>query len=595
MTKTYAQALELLKGLGFSFTGQILPGRSTLVWNRQPRQPQILLPTPEVVEEVNSGGGCTAWVLKTGQFPRRICPTHLRIKPYSSWDSTQFWTKDDKRRLQDQLAIAESWVETGKGSRLSGRELVSYFDLWAEAVALGCRKAMDVETGIARLCQGYFDASMGHLLGSFTSVRTRNEIEVLGHSLVCEYPQQGQMPEEPRIAVKKLFAGYAAVMGFHLGATAKSSPGREFLHTDFVKLFTSSVCGLDEIDHRGLREISSGIRNAQVLANPVGTSNLPEFIRDRVTYVNACIAMIPGVTSSYAGSLTTGGQMALLGGAEVHPQMTRSHSLEDRFTDDGLLITPLQQAEEAGWEFLGVENFQVGGGLSRTGRAIEHLEEPRLFKILVPFGMKGMAPRTDRVFVEKRPDGFHRLDLVISSDDVKSKKAGACLVAMLASHVQKNIPSTYEGCLELIDEKLGYDSVPIFEIIPGLGSETVKLFDGTYLDGEAVPVKGTDGAQLYTVTGLVPLMVMPEGEHYGQALRGQDKPIGLSPWSIVPDQLPTPQETEHFRFLKALWDREPPAPHSDKTTSEDFDEEGNLVGGDDELDLDLLASLGIFE
>lgn len=560
----YTDALELVGRAGFKLSVLRSDERTiTVRWDRDPQAIELRIPAPLMEREIVVKNR-SAWVLRTGRRTRRVVSPRLRIAPWSGgfWTS-KTWGTDESEQLKDHLSIAEAWMDGDKSERLTGVTTVSWPILWAEAVLAGLRGATSVWSGKQVLCQGHIDKHLSRAILSLPHVRGENEVETFGHSLVCEYPKQGAMPERPRQTVKRLFAAVASLCGCNLAATPKSTPGREFLDAEFVSEILFSLTGSSLVDQRGLREISSGLRNARALVHHSTGTQVPTWIQDRVQFLNVAIAQIPGITRTYCGEATTGGQMLLTGDCDLIPLVTKSQRLEDL---PGSSIeeqaAELKLLDDEGNALYSIERTQVGGGITRAAYYEEEVPTPRGFKVLLPAGgMKGMGATTLERFFELRADGYHAIELVVAPDDVTSKKAGIALALMLASHSSEWDPKpedTYESLLSFIDEKVGYDAVPIFRLDGGAPG-TVLLADGSTVYGVMEPVISEDGTQLETVTGRLAVMVMPEGEHYGEHRRGAGRKIGLSPWAAVPSNLPKPVAPALMGVVKAAWDLNPPA------------------------------------
>jgi hypothetical protein len=561
---SYTEALELVIRAGFKLAILKADDRAlTVRWDREPKAIELKIPAPMMEREIVVNKR-SAWVLRTGRRTRRVVSPRLRISPWSGgyW-TNEDWDKETQAALANHLRIAEMWIGGDRSEKLTGVTTVSWPIIWAEAVIAGLQGAMSVWSAQPRLCQGHIDKHLSRAILALPHVRGENEVEVFGHSLVCEYPSQGCMPEAPRQVVKRLFAAVAGLVGCNLAATPKSTPGREFLDSEFVQETMFALTGASVIDQRGLREVSSGLRNARELKNHSTGTQVPEWLATRVQVVNVAVAQIPGITRTYCDEDTTGGEMLLTGDCSLIPIVTKSQRLED-------LPGSSIEAQAAGLNLLdaegnplySIERTQVGGGITRAAYYEESMPTPRGFKVLLPAGgMKGMAIGTTERFAELRPDGYHMIELVVAPDDVQSKKAGVALALMLASHSAEWAPKpedTYEDLLSFIDEKVGYDAVPIFRLDGGAPGSVI-LADGSTVYGVLEPVIGDDGAQLETVTGRLAVMVMPEGEHYGEHRRGEHRAIGLSPWAIVPAKLPVPAQPVLLPIIKAAWDLNPPA------------------------------------
>lgn len=579
--KTYLDALELVGRAGFRLSVLRSDEHTiTVRWDRDPQAVELRIPAPLMEREIVVKNR-SAWVLRTGRRTRRVVSPRLRIAPWSGgfWTS-KTWGTDESEQLKEHLSIAEAWMDGDRSERLTGVTTVSWPIIWAEAVVAGLRGATGVWSGKQVLCQGHIDKHLSRAILSLPHVRGENEIEVFGHSLVCEYPKQGCMPERPRQTVKRLFAAVASLCGCNLAATPKSTPGREFLDAEFVSEVLFALTGSSLIDQRALREVSSGLRGARRLERHATGTQVPTWIAEHVKFLNVAVAQIPGITRTYCGEATTGGQMLLTGDCSLVPIVTKSQRLEDLpGSSIEAQAQELNLIDDEGNKLYSIERTQVGGGITRAAYYEDTMPTPRGFKVLLPAGgMKGMAATTLERFFELRADGYHAIELVVAPDDVQSKKAGIALALMLASHSEEWAPKpedTYEDLLDFVDAKVGYDAVPIFRL--GEGKEAVLLADGSVVYGTMEPVLDDEGQQLETVTGRLAVMVMPEGEHYGEHRRGAGRKIGLSPWAAVPSNLPKPVAPALMNVVKAAWDLNPPAEvgaqFSSDEESEDWDGE----------------------
>jgi len=505
---------------------------------------EIRIPAPEVVEVhtlVLNGQKVRTCVLKTGPRTRRIAQAGIQ--------SLRFGHPEVEEKMSahlEQVMLDAAYALTGQAKAngfdvWSDIEFVGWDRMWLDAVLAACKSQLSAPMPLASLIQGHFDKIVGGLVRSQKVLGGAHQTEVWANSLAC------LVSDWKNVSEIKYLAAIASYLGYELGATPKSKPGKEFLSSEYVRRMSYALGGFSIVDHRGERELSSGLRNAQRVLKAKGNDHLPEVWRDRVTYLNAGVAHIPGVTSSYAGKANTGGQFLLLGDSDLKVAMTRTTILMDKPTE-----SIIQQAEAFGLSeaqaLAGLEVTQVGGGTTRSLRVVADLPNPQLVKLSVlPFGPKGMATRTSRRFVEQRPDGYHFLELVISTDDVISKKAGAMLVAMACEHagIVTTPSTTVEEIVPVLQAKLTYSGVPIFELVTGgdvltIGDKKVR--------GTLVPVLDEDGNQLIAATGHVPVAVMPEGEHYGKSIRGNVE-VSSSPWAIVPNGLPLPEVDQIFHLL----------------------------------------------
>lgn len=501
----------------------------------------VKIPAPEVVEVqtmILGGKKVRTCVLKVGARTRRIAQAGIRSKLFSALVAGE----SDAAQVSSALVAAKSLCEGDSSSfDWDDIEFISWDKLWLQAVIDACEAQLTAPFPTSALIQGHFDKIVGGLVKEKKVVRGAHQTEVWAHSLACLVNDWSNVNEISYLAA------VASSLGFELGATPKSQPGKEFISKDYVRRMSFLLGGFSKVDMRGLRELSSGLRNAERIVNPSGNEHLPEVWRDRVTYLNTVVAEIPGVTSSYAGKSNTGGQMLLLGDSSLEVCMTKSTILQDS-PEENIFTKALAYGLSESEVIERLEFSQVGGGITRAVRVEEELPNPELVKLsIMPFGPKGMATRTSRRFVELRPDGYHFLQLVVAPDDVVSKKAGAMLVSMACEHagVATTPSTTVEEIIPVLQSKLQYTGVPIFELIEG---ENVLFIDDSKVMGTLVPVLDDEGNQLVAATGHVPVAVMPEGEHYGKSIRGNVE-VSSSPWAIVPNGLPLPEIDPVFHLL----------------------------------------------
>lgn len=504
----------------------------------------VKIPAPEVVEvqtTVLGGKKVRTCVLKVGSRTRRIAQAGIRSKLFSALVAGE----SDAAQVGAALEAAKSLCEGDPSSfEWDDIEFISWDRQWLQAVIDACESQLTAPFPTSALIQGHFDKIVGGLVREQKVVQGAHQTEVWAHSLACLANDWSNVNEISYLAA------VASALGFELGATPKSQPGKEFISKDYVRRMSFLLGGFSKVDMRGLRELSSGLRNAQRITNASGNEHLPEVWRDRVTYLNSVVAEIPGVTSSYAGKSNTGGQMLLLGDAPLEVSMTKSVMLQDS-PEESIFIKALAYGLSESEVIERLEFSQVGGGITRVIRVEEELSNPELVKLsILPFGPKGMATRTSRRFVELRPDGYHFLQLVVAPDDVVSKKAGAMLVSMACEHagIGTNSSTTVEEMIPVLQSKLQYTGVPIFELIEG---NDILSIGNSRVVGQLVPVLDENGDQLIAATGHLPVAVMPEGEHYGKSIRGNVE-VSSSPWAIVPNGLPLPEVDPVFHLLDTV-------------------------------------------
>ncbi len=502
---------------------------------------EIRIPAPEVVEVqtmVLNGRKVRTCVLKMSSRTRRIAQAGIRSKLFGALLAKEVSASEVGIALD-----AAQGLVLGDDSNFDWNdiEFLSWDRIWLQAVMDACLSQESTPQPVAAQIQGHFDKIVGGVVGEQKVVHGSHQTEVWMNSLACRVQDWSNVNEISYLAC------VASYLGFELGATPKSQPGKEFISREYVSRMSFLLGGFSVVDMRGLREKSSGLRNAQCILNAQGNSHLPEVWRDRITYLNTVIAEIPGVTSAYAGKSNTGGQMLLLGDGALEVSMTKSTILQDS-PEESIFNKALAYGLSESEVVERLEFSQVGGGITRVLRVEEELPNPELVKLsILPFGPKGMATRTSRRFVELRPDGFHFLQLVVAPDDIISKKAGALLVSMACEHagISTSPSTTVEEVIPVLQSKLQYTGVPIFELIEG---DNILVIDSSTVMGQLVPVLDVDGNQLIASTGHLPVAVMPEGEHYGKHIRGKVE-VSSSPWAVVPNNLPLPEVDPVFHLL----------------------------------------------